>query len=120
MHGVPYCHIHKIDKKELPTSWDYPSSWFCEECFKENYKEYNVAEITSSKRSKYHREVKPGVYIDVYDVLTAFNVTCPAIGHAVKKLLAPGKRGAKDMATDLKEANQSIDRAIQIENTKPK
>lgn len=54
------------------------------------------------------------VPIDVYDVLTAYEVSCPAIGHAVKKLLCPGQRGHKDRLTDLKEAAVSIERAIQL------
>ena len=66
------------------------------------------------KKNKYHREIKPGIFVDVYDVLVAFNVTCPAIGHALKKLLAPGKRVAKDRATDLNESIQSIKRAIEL------
>jgi hypothetical protein len=52
--------------------------------------------------------------VDVYDVLKAFNVTCPAIQHAVKKLLCPGQRGAKDAMQDLMEARFSIDRAMQL------
>ena len=66
------------------------------------------------KKSKYHREIKPGVFVDVYDVLVAFNVTCPAISHAIKKLLAPGKRGTKNRATDLNESMQSIQRATEL------
>ena len=65
--------------------------------------------------SKYHREIKPGVEIDVYDVLTAFCVTNPADAHAVKKLLMPGQRGSKDGIQDREEAIVSIRRAIEIE-----
>lgn len=64
--------------------------------------------------SKYTRTIRAEA-IDVYDVLTAFDVRNPAVQHAVKKLLAPGQRGAKDVLTDLREAMQSIERAIQIE-----
>ena len=49
--------------------------------------------------------------VDVYDVLRAFNVTDPALQHAIKKLLMPGERGAKDRATDLREAIDAIRRA---------
>lgn len=56
-----------------------------------------------------------GVQIDVYDVLKAFNVHCPALQHAIKKLLKPGSRGHKDKDTDLEEAIQSIKRAIELE-----
>lgn len=55
--------------------------------------------------------------IDVYDVLIIFQVTDPAVQHAVKKLLACGQRGHKDALEDLQEARQSIDRAIEIVST---
>jgi hypothetical protein len=58
-----------------------------------------------------------GVQIDVYDVLVAFDVTNPAIQHAVKKLLCPGQRGAKNALQDLNEALVSIERAIEIEES---
>ena len=51
------------------------------------------------------------VVIDVYDVLDAFDVTNPAAAHAVKKLLCPGTRGAKDWETDHQEAIDSLERA---------
>lgn len=68
--------------------------------------------------SKYHREIKPNIWVDIYDVLGAFTggITShikPAIDHAIKKLLAPGTRGAKDERQDLVEARDSLNRAIQ-------
>lgn len=63
--------------------------------------------------NKYQRSVK-GVQIDVYDVLNAFGVTCPAAQHAIKKLLMPGKRGHKSELGDLREARASVDRAIDL------
>ena len=54
--------------------------------------------------------------VDVYDVLMAFNVTNPATQHAIKKPPLPGNRGHKDKLTDLKEAYQSIARAIELES----
>ena len=71
-----------------------------------------------NNKSKYHREIKKGVLIDVYDVLNAFEVINPAMQHALKKMLAPGKRGAKGTIQDMKEAIQSIERAIELENDK--
>ena len=52
--------------------------------------------------------------VDVYDILRAFNVTDPAIQHAVKKLLCTGIRGHKDSRQDLEEAVQSIERALDV------
>ena len=63
--------------------------------------------------NKYARTIY-GVEVDVYDVLVAWNVTCPATQHAIKKLLMPGKRGSKDKLQDLEEAGQAIERAIEL------
>lgn len=65
-------------------------------------------------RNKYMREIKSGIFVDVYEVLRAFEVTDQAIGHAIKKLLAGGKRGYKSEKQDLQEAIDSIKRAIEI------
>ena len=66
-------------------------------------------------RNKYHREIKPGVWVDVYDVLAAWAVDNPALQHLIKKALAPGSRGHKDIETDLREILASAERAIQLE-----
>lgn len=63
--------------------------------------------------NKYARTIHE-VEVDVYDVLVAWNVTCPATQHAIKKLLMPGKRGSKDKLQDLEEAGQAIERAIEL------
>ena len=52
------------------------------------------------------------ITIDVYRILDAFQVTCPATAHAIKKLLCAGIRGHKDMEQDLAEAAQSIEEAL--------
>ncbi|MFZ6655868.1 hypothetical protein [Undibacterium sp. TJN19] len=65
--------------------------------------------------NKYQRQVK-GTLVDVYDVLKAWDVRNPAIQHAIKKLLQPGQRGHKDAIQDLREAGQSIERAIELED----
>ena len=66
--------------------------------------------------NKYSREIKPGVFVDVYDVLVAFGVTHPAIAHAAKKLLCAGQRGHKGTYQDLVEARLALDRAIEMES----
>jgi len=55
------------------------------------------------------------VEVDVYEVLEAFNVTCPARQHAIKKILCSGIRGKGDSIQDLTEAGASINRAIELE-----
>lgn len=69
--------------------------------------------MTEEIKNKYAVDCK-GRNIDVYDVLNAFAVTCPATQHAIKKLLMPGKRGHKNELGDLLEARASVDRAIDL------
>lgn len=68
--------------------------------------------------SNYHRLIAgldgSVTTVDVYAVLIAFGVTCPATQHAIKKLLCAGLRGKGDKTQDLHEANDAIVRAIEI------
>jgi hypothetical protein len=85
-----------------------------------------VAKITEHEGNKYLRSIKaacePVVYanVDVYAVLVAFNVTCPARAHAIKKLLCAGIRGKGSELDDLKGALAAINRAIELEEDKKK
>lgn len=54
--------------------------------------------------SLYHREILPGVWVDVYDLLDCFKTGSPALDHAAKKILAPGKRGYKDRKEDIENS----------------
>jgi hypothetical protein len=56
--------------------------------------------------------------IDVYAVLDAFDVRCPARQHAIKKLLCAGIRGKNNELDDLREAEDAIKRAIQMHQAK--
>lgn len=61
----------------------------------------------------YYKKV-PYEYVDIYRVLELFNVTDPAIQHAIKKLLVAGGRGHKDIEKDIKEAIASLHRRIEM------
>ncbi len=63
---------------------------------------------------KYNREIKPSVFVDVYDVLSAFDVVNPALQHLVKKALAVGQRGHKDASEDYQDIIDSAIRAKQL------
>ena len=71
--------------------------------------------------SKYHRKVcgigslANYVVADVYQVLEAFGVTCPARQHAIKKLLCAGLRGKGDQLGDLTESLGCVLRAIELQ-----
>lgn len=72
--------------------------------------------------SKYLRTMRPvsaqdarEIVVDVYSVLEAFKVTCPATAHAIKKLLCAGLRGKNDRLGDLHEARDAVSRAVELE-----
>ena len=80
-----------------------------------------VPGVADHEGRKYLRRIDPAdgtgdpILVDVYAVLTAFGVTCPAVGHAVKKLLAAGRRGKGSAADDLRGALAAVSRAVELE-----
>lgn len=62
-----------------------------------------------------HNHIQPSVQVDVYAVLKAFNVTCPACQHAIKKLLCAGLRDKGSRLADLQDTLAAINRAIELE-----
>lgn len=69
--------------------------------------------VVSKKHSHYYRPC-PFPLVDVYRVLRLFNVTNQEIGHAVKKLLCSGLRGAKDHDKDVQEAIDTLLRHLEM------
>ena len=68
-------------------------------------------EVAGKIYSHYFKDVSKLVFVDVYRVLSLYDVTDPCLQHAVKKLLVPGKRGgAKDMEKDVQEAIDTLER----------
>lgn len=74
-----------------------------------------VAEIDPQPNNKYQREIKPGVFVDVYDVLAAWKVQNPALQHLIKKALQPGERGHKTLEQDMADIVASAVRAQDLE-----
>lgn len=66
--------------------------------------------------NKYLHEIKSGVFVDVYDVLMAWNVTNPALQHLIKKALQAGERGHKSRKQDLQDIIDSAIRAKELES----
>jgi hypothetical protein len=85
--------------------------------YDEQREQHEQAQPAAPQANKYDRTIL-GKYgsgkctVDVYRVLNAFPSGSPEIDHALKKLLAPGKRGVKGELQDLKEAIQSIEARI--------
>lgn len=78
--------------------------------------------ITEHDGAKYLRTIysPPGTNggvarVDVYEVIYAFNVRCPARQQAIKKLLTAGERGKGDTMKDLIGARECIHRAIELQ-----
>lgn len=68
-----------------------------------------------SKHSHYHKDVTHLKSIDVYRTLELFGVTDQALGHAIKKLLCAGQRGAgKTFEQDVREAVDTLNRRLQM------
>lgn len=65
--------------------------------------------------NKYMREIAPDVWVDVYAVLKAWNVTNPALQHLIKKALQPGERGHKTLHQDMQDIIDSAIRAKELE-----
>jgi len=80
--------------------------------------------VPATKENKYLRTIhsKKGeitgteikAEVDVYDVLDAFEVTCPALQHLTKKALCVGIRGHKNQEEDLKDIIKSAKRALEL------
>lgn len=73
-----------------------------------------LTEHERTERNKYQREIAPGVWVDVYDVLLAFDVRNPALQHLIKKALCAGLRGHKTTETDLQDIIDSALRAKEL------
>ncbi len=72
--------------------------------------------MSNNTRNKYMREIMPGIWVDVYDVIAAFKVTDGGLQHALKKILACGQRGHKDEAEDRTDILASVSRSNEIFN----
>jgi hypothetical protein len=76
--------------------------------------------IHQHEGKKYIRTIRSAtgsnaVGVDVYCVLKAFGVTCPARAHAIKKLLCCGNRDKGSEMADLLGAEAAISRAIELQ-----
>lgn len=66
------------------------------------------------KHSHYKKYVSHLNVIDVYRILELYGVESHAVGHAIKKLLCGGQRGAKGRKQDIQEAIDSLNRELEM------
>ena len=81
-------------------------------------------QVTEIKRTRKHKQIAPQIYVDHYDVVTAFNVTCPAQINIIEKLLnVEGLNDQQvrslltDLQDDVRRALELHDRRLQIKQT---
>lgn len=67
-------------------------------------------EVNKPKYPHYFKDVSNVNKIDIYKVLDLWQVTHPCLQHAAKKILVAGNRGHKDIAKDVQEAIDSLER----------
>lgn len=78
--------------------------------------------ILCHEGSKYIKRIfscfvgRGSIEIDVYNVIDAYKITCPAQAHALKKVLCAGERGKGSRLQDLNGAIAALHRAIELEN----
>ena len=54
--------------------------------------------------------------LDIYRILSLYDVTDPCLQHSIKKLLCAGKRGgAKNFLQDVNEAILSLQRLLEMQ-----
>lgn len=105
--------VIKYDKDELIASYLMSASG--EENIKIGSLHLDGKEHIAPLGNKYMREIAPGVWVDVYAVLKAWNVTNPALQHLIKKALQPGDRGHKTIVQDMQDIIDSAIRAKELE-----
>jgi len=64
------------------------------------------------KYPHYFKDIRHLNILDIYRVLDLFSTGDAALDHAAKKILAAGKRGAKDKTKDIKEAIDALQRKL--------
>ncbi len=103
-HGNPECGYSEIYVEQQ-----------CNACTQSD-EQHNV--ISKPKHSHYFKNVSHLEWVDAYRVADLFGVIDPCIQHALKKLLVTGNRGHKDVATDVQDVIDTLERwkEMQLEN----
>ena len=53
--------------------------------------------------------------LDIYRILSLYQIDNPCLQHAIKKLLCAGKRGVKNQTQDINEAISSLKRLLEMQ-----
>lgn len=81
----------------------------------------SVPPVREHEGGKYLRLIHPAdgvgepIWVDVYEVIAAWEVTCPGMQQGIKKLLACGQRGKGDKLADLMGCLAAVNRSVDME-----
>ena len=62
---------------------------------------------------KHYKYSYKGIKLDPYRILSVYGVTCPAMQHAIKKLLRAGN-SVKDLEQDIQEVIDTLKRKLEM------
>ena len=78
---------------------------------------YHVEESRSAEESineyKHYKYSYKGIKLDPYRILSVYGITCPAMQHAIKKLLRAGN-SVKDLEQDIQEVIDTLKRKLEM------
>lgn len=83
--------------------------------------QHTLPELTETEKAHlekyphYFKDVRHLNIIDVYAIMRLFGITNQEQGHAFKKILAAGNRGAKSMIKDMREVIDTLERSLELE-----
>jgi hypothetical protein len=80
----------------------------------DQYAEIEKVRKKTRENNHYFIDVSNVDEVDFYEIAKRYNVTDPAIQHILKKCLAIGNRGHKDLETDLMDILKTAKRALRI------
>jgi hypothetical protein len=70
--------------------------------------------VTEQRHSDRKRQIKKDVFVDVFDVIRAFGLTCPAQMAVLSDLLMAGPKDLEDRYLMLLDSRDNLDRAIEL------
>lgn len=96
---------------------DWSDGWNRVTCTEVSYVEEPVEppvqEVTPQEDYSYYKYSYKGIKLDPYRILQVYNVTCPAMQHAIKKLLRAGQ-SVKELKQDIKEVIDTLKRKLEM------
>ena len=109
------CTVEKIIDNELIDIKSMRSGSLFRVAFKEIYHaEESISVEESINEYKHYQYNYKGIKLDPYRILSIYGITCPAMQHAIKKLLRAGN-SVKDLEQDIQEVIDTLKRKLEMQ-----